>query len=281
MATRAVRGKPSAREWTLCLPRAMSAGLDSSTAAALRTQVVEVLKQSDLTVVSAKKIRTALASKPSGTLPEGLDLVSQKKAVDAVIRECYDDFTSKQAKDAGTNGGLALPGKGGVSGDNGSASTTRGKSKAAPVAKKAAGKKRAASDDAKPKKKRETSANNPLNRPMRLSAPMAEVCEGGEVRGHAYERTADAQMPRHAVVKQLWAYIKKHALQNQDNKRQVRGAALEVADVQILCDDKLRHIFGKDAVEYVHRVALKPVLTRVAARLRWQRYAHSGSPADA
>lgn len=43
-------------------------------------------------------------------------------------------------------------------------------------------------------------------------------------------------MPRTEVVKQLWVYIKKHDLQNPKNKR------------NILADDKLKAIFGKDEV---------------------------------
>lgn len=44
-------------------------------------------------------------------------------------------------------------------------------------------------------------------------------------------------MPRSEVVKQLWVYIKKHDLQNPENKR------------NILADDKLKVLFGgKDEV---------------------------------
>lgn len=39
-------------------------------------------------------------------------------------------------------------------------------------------------------------------------------------------------MPRTEVVKQLWVYIKKHNLQNPQNKR------------NILADDKLEPVFG-------------------------------------
>lgn len=43
-------------------------------------------------------------------------------------------------------------------------------------------------------------------------------------------------MPRSEVVKGLWAYIKKHDLQNPKNKR------------NILADEKLKVIFGKGEV---------------------------------
>lgn len=43
-------------------------------------------------------------------------------------------------------------------------------------------------------------------------------------------------LPRSEVVKKLWEYIKKHDLQNPKNKR------------NILADEKLREVFGKDEV---------------------------------
>jgi chromatin remodeling complex protein RSC6 len=42
--------------------------------------------------------------------------------------------------------------------------------------------------------------------------------------------------PRTEVTKRLWAYIKDHNLQNPANKR------------NILCDDKLKAVMGKDEV---------------------------------
>ncbi len=43
-------------------------------------------------------------------------------------------------------------------------------------------------------------------------------------------------LPRTEVVKKMWAYIKRNNLQNPKNKR------------EIMADDKLRPIFGRDAV---------------------------------
>ena len=43
-------------------------------------------------------------------------------------------------------------------------------------------------------------------------------------------------LARTEVVKKLWAYIKKHGLQDPKNKRNIRA------------DDKLRAVFGKDVV---------------------------------
>lgn len=60
-------------------------------------------------------------------------------------------------------------------------------------------------------------------KPMTISSELAEVVGKGP-------------MPRSEVVKKLWAYIKKHDLQNPKNKR------------NILADEKLKEIFGKKEV---------------------------------
>lgn len=67
-------------------------------------------------------------------------------------------------------------------------------------------------------------ANSAFMKPMNLSPELAVVVGSGP-------------MPRSEVVKQLWAYIKKHDLQNPANKR------------NILADDKLEKVFdGKKEV---------------------------------
>ena len=48
--------------------------------------------------------------------------------------------------------------------------------------------------------------------------------------------TGSEALPRTEIVKKLWAYIKWNNLQNPKNKR------------EILADDKLKPIFGRDAV---------------------------------
>ena len=48
--------------------------------------------------------------------------------------------------------------------------------------------------------------------------------------------TGSAPLPRSQVVSKVWEHIKKNNLQNPANKR------------EILADDKLRKIFGKDRV---------------------------------
>jgi chromatin remodeling complex protein RSC6 len=65
--------------------------------------------------------------------------------------------------------------------------------------------------------------NPAFSKPMQLSSELEAVIGKGP-------------MPRSEVVKQIWVYIKKHDLQNPKNKR------------NIMADDKLRKIFGKDEV---------------------------------
>ena len=62
-------------------------------------------------------------------------------------------------------------------------------------------------------------ANSAFMKPMNISPELAEVVGKGP-------------MPRSEVVKELWAYIKKHDLQDPANKR------------NILADDKLKAVFG-------------------------------------
>ncbi len=48
--------------------------------------------------------------------------------------------------------------------------------------------------------------------------------------------TGDAPLPRTEVVRKIWNHIKKNNLQNPKNRR------------EIIADDKLRPVFGKDRV---------------------------------
>ena len=61
--------------------------------------------------------------------------------------------------------------------------------------------------------------NSAFMKPMRPSAQLAEI-------------VGDKPLPRTEVTKKIWAYIKRHKLQNPKNKR------------EILADEKLQPIFG-------------------------------------
>src|SRR5438270_5818119 len=64
---------------------------------------------------------------------------------------------------------------------------------------------------------------NALQQPLQPSKELAAVV-GSEA------------LPRGAVVSKVWEYIKAHGLQNPENRR------------EILADDTLRKVFGKDKV---------------------------------
>jgi upstream activation factor subunit UAF30 len=93
--------------------------------------------------------------------------------------------------------------------------------KAAP--KKATAKKAAPKKAAAPKKKTARKPNAAFMVALTPSAVLADVI-------------GTAAMARTEVVKRLWAYIKKHNLQNPKNKR------------NIIADEKLAKVFGKKEV---------------------------------
>jgi len=65
-------------------------------------------------------------------------------------------------------------------------------------------------------------ANPALLKPMNISAELEEVIGKGP-------------MPRAQVVKKIWDYIKKHGLQDKNNKRNINA------------DEKLKKVFGGKA----------------------------------
>ena len=78
-----------------------------------------------------------------------------------------------------------------------------------------------------PKNTQEKKANpgkpNALQKPLQPSEELAAVVGSGP-------------LPRGQVVSKIWEYIRSHDLQNPENRR------------EILADDKLRKVFGKDKV---------------------------------
>ena len=68
-------------------------------------------------------------------------------------------------------------------------------------------------------------------KPMQPSAALAEV-------------VGSRPLPRTQVAKKLWAYIKKHKLQDKKNKRQINA------------DDTLKAVLGKSTVNMFQMTAL-------------------------
>jgi len=64
---------------------------------------------------------------------------------------------------------------------------------------------------------------NALQKPLKPSEELAAVIGSGP-------------LPRGQMVSKIWDYIRSHNLQNPENRR------------EILADDKLRKVFGKDKV---------------------------------
>jgi chromatin remodeling complex protein RSC6 len=74
-----------------------------------------------------------------------------------------------------------------------------------------------------PEKRASASRANALQKPLQPSEELAAVVGSGP-------------LPRGQVVSKIWEYIRSHNLQNPENRR------------EILADDKLQRIFGKDKV---------------------------------
>ena len=72
-------------------------------------------------------------------------------------------------------------------------------------------------------KKASTGKGNALQKPLQPSKELAAV-------------VGSAPLARGQVVSKMWEYIRSHNLQNPENRR------------EILADDKLRKVFGKDKV---------------------------------
>ncbi|MDB5807273.1 MAG: hypothetical protein JWN73_4595 [Betaproteobacteria bacterium] len=88
-----------------------------------------------------------------------------------------------------------------------------------PAAKKVAVKKPAAKKAAAPKKKVARKPNAAFMKPVTPSAALAAVI-------------GDKPAPRTEITSKIWAYIKKNALQDKVNKRNINA------------DDKLKVVFG-------------------------------------
>jgi upstream activation factor subunit UAF30 len=96
--------------------------------------------------------------------------------------------------------------------------------KAAPKAAKTT---KAAAEAAPAKAAKAPAAKTAAAKPNALQQPLKPSAELGAIVG-------TSPLPRGEVVSKVWEYIKKHNLQNPENKR------------EIVADDKLKKVFGKD-----------------------------------
>ncbi|KAK9365921.1 SWIB/MDM2 domain-containing protein [Lipomyces kononenkoae] len=206
-----------------------------------------ILRVSNLELISAKKIRNALQE-----LFE-VDLTPYKREVDRVIVDCYNkiqdeleaikeepvkeystgkresisfsNVKSRKVHDADAEYAARLHRDlNSVRSSRSTASLQRGVA----VKKK---KRSSDADDGPSIKKREVNRNNPFNATMLLSPQLADFL-------------GTTELSRPEAVKYIWTYIKEHDLQNPEDKR------------EILCDDKMRPVFG----DKVHMFTMNKIL---------------------
>ncbi|KAJ2346407.1 hypothetical protein IWW50_005476 [Coemansia erecta] len=208
--------------------------------ASLTPRIREILQMSDLSTVSAKKVRRQLENELNTSL-DGL-----KAEIDDIIKQQFQQLHSEQQQrqhaqqqytqqyvQQGAMGnvygappmGLQVPGYGTVNpplvpgavpgAQPDAAPRKRGRPRKAENEKKLQRKKQRDLDPDRPK--RQTG----LSKPMKLSPVMAEFLD-------------QKYCARVNVVQKLWKYIKLHELQDPTDKR------------YIMCDDKLKALFNTE-----------------------------------
>ncbi|XP_047488500.1 upstream activation factor subunit spp27-like isoform X2 [Penaeus chinensis] len=202
----------------------------------LKAKISAILKGADLETLSAKKVRQQLEQEL------GVDLSDRKKEIDAIImadvedqvnshseeEEVSEEETTKGKDESESEPEPDVSDKAGDDDDYEPGAKKPRKPKASP-------KKRRASDDDDSdeewgKRKRQSPAKkggggggrgkkSAFTKSFKLSPELADVV-GADV------------MPRHEVVKKLWAVIKERELQDPKNKQYA------------ICDDQLLKVFG-------------------------------------
>jgi len=193
----------------------------------LKEEVSAILKGADLETLSAKKVRQQLEDKL------GCDLSERKKEIDAIIMADVEDQVNSHSEEEASED--EAPPKKDESASEEEVEEDDKDDDFDPSAKKparkpkASPKKRKAADDGDSdedwgKKKKKAGGGNrgkksAFTKSFKLSAELADVV-GSDV------------MPRHEVVKKLWAVIKERELQDPKNKQFA------------ICDDQLQKVFG-------------------------------------
>lgn len=191
----------------------------------LKEEVSVILKGADLETLSAKKVRKQLEEKL------GCDLTDRKKEIDALIMADVEDQVNSHSEEDGSEE-EAPPKKDESASEEEPEEDDKdddfNPGKKAPRKPKPSPKKRKAADDdsdedwGKKKKKSgggRKGGKSAFTKSFKLSAELADVV-GADV------------MPRHEVVKKLWAVIKERELQDPKNKQFA------------ICDDQLLKVFG-------------------------------------
>ncbi|KAI4743178.1 SWIB-domain-containing protein [Aureobasidium sp. EXF-12298] len=231
--------------------------------------IYDILRQSDLETVSAKKIRNALSERL------GYDVSDHKKEISRLIEACFDRVTSENAN--GTNGASPSP-------SDSSPQKRKEPSDGSDLSdvvderpKKKARKQDAEEDDAAYAARLQREENSRA-RPTRAgatrkAAPVkrkkksaVKVKDGSDVEtnGESKPRTGgfhkpmnlseplsallgETQLSRPQTVKKIWEYVKGKDLQDPADKR------------QIVCDDAMRAVFKTDRV---HMFTMNKILNQ-------------------
>ncbi|XP_064080443.1 uncharacterized protein LOC135197268 isoform X3 [Macrobrachium nipponense] len=189
----------------------------------LRSEIAQILKGADLDTLSAKKVRQQLEQKL------GVDLSSRKKDIDKIIMADVEQANSHSEEEVSETEQKV--------GDDDDDDYEPGAKKV----KKPKAKKRKASDD-------EDDSDEEWGKKKKVLAaesPKKAAGGGGGGRGKASAFTKSFKlsdelaavvgadvMPRHEVVKKLWAVIKERNLQDPGNKQFA------------ICDDQLFKVIG-------------------------------------
>jgi len=198
----------------------------------LKDAIKEILKGADLSAVTAKSVRSKLEAKLDS------DLSSRRKEIDAIIMAEFEDQVSSEeaSEDEAPKTNKRKPADDSDSGDAPEGkdddyqpgSAKKAKKPKTPKSKAAKKRKNDSDGDSadedwgkrkKPKKVGGPKKQSAFTRSFKLSPELADVV-GADI------------MPRHEVVKKLWAVIKERQLQDPKNKQFA------------ICDDQLLKVFG-------------------------------------
>ncbi|KAL4706954.1 hypothetical protein ACJJTC_005223 [Scirpophaga incertulas] len=180
----------------------------------LREEIEKILKGADLSSITSKVVRQKLEKK------YGRSLVKQKVAIDDIVLSLVNAMSSEEEGDDGENS----DGYDSAAENKKTEETRRPRRKAAPRPARAKRSRKADSDDEedKPKKKGAKGGRGKgsgYTRPCKLSPALAELM-------------GQESMPRHEVVKQMWALIKEKKLHDPKNRQFA------------ICDEALYNVIG-------------------------------------
>ncbi|XP_047488506.1 upstream activation factor subunit spp27-like isoform X8 [Penaeus chinensis] len=199
----------------------------------LKAKISAILKGADLETLSAKKVRQQLEQEL------GVDLSDRKKEIDAIIMADVEDQVNSHSEEEEVSEEETTKGK------DESESEPEPDDKAGDDDDYEPGAKKPRKPKASPKKRRASDDDDSDEEWGKRKRSPAKKGGGGGGRGKKSAFTKSFKlspeladvvgadvMPRHEVVKKLWAVIKERELQDPKNKQYA------------ICDDQLLKVFG-------------------------------------